>query len=69
MTQEERLHIARNDLSSLDNGGSYNQQVSVTRPGSDVTLNYYAAPGDNLETTKQKARAAYDALVEAVASA
>ncbi|TIO39504.1 MAG: hypothetical protein E5X96_00200 [Mesorhizobium sp.] len=49
--------------------GSYNTQATVSQPGSSVTLNYYAAPGDSLETTKQKARAAYDELVRAAASA
>ncbi|RWG80950.1 MAG: hypothetical protein EOQ69_19400 [Mesorhizobium sp.] len=56
-------------LSSYADDGSSNNQVTVQQPGNSYTLQYYAAPGDSLETTKQKARAAFDELVKAAASA
>ncbi|TIU88392.1 MAG: hypothetical protein E5W06_02155 [Mesorhizobium sp.] len=43
--------------------GSYNNQVSVAQPGSDITLNYYAAPGESVETAKQRARDMWNELV------
>ncbi|TIS87932.1 MAG: hypothetical protein E5W99_10850 [Mesorhizobium sp.] len=43
--------------------GSYNNQVSVAQPGSDITLNYYAAPGESVETAKQRARDMWNELM------
>ncbi|RUW47293.1 hypothetical protein EOA32_29250 [Mesorhizobium sp. M1A.F.Ca.ET.072.01.1.1] len=56
-------------MPSTASDGSSNNQVSVAQPGSNYTLQYYAAPGDSLETTKQKARAAFEEMVRAAASA
>lgn len=43
-------------------------QVSVAQPGSDITLNYYAAAGESEQTAKQRARDMYRELVQAQAS-
>lgn len=56
-------------LPSTASDGSSNNHVTVQQPGNSYTLNYTAAPGDSLETTKQKARAAFDELVRAAQSA
>ncbi|TIO62939.1 hypothetical protein [Mesorhizobium sp.] len=56
-------------LPSTASDGSSNNQVTVQQPGNSYTLQYYAAPGDSIETTKQKARAAFDEMVRAAASA
>ncbi|MBZ9760323.1 hypothetical protein LB553_05465 [Mesorhizobium sp. CA8] len=86
MTQEERLHIARNlivagiemafqvtgsGLAALEETetamgaflAAHKNQVSVAQPGSDITLNYYAAPGESTETAKQRAREMFNELV------
>ncbi|RWG20125.1 MAG: hypothetical protein EOQ55_12575 [Mesorhizobium sp.] len=49
-------------LSPTSSDGSYDTQVSVAQPGSDITLNYYAAPGESTETAKQRARDMYNEL-------
>lgn len=49
-------------LPSTASDGSSNNQVSVAQPGSDITLNYYAAPGESTATAKQRARDMYDEL-------
>ncbi|WP_292532613.1 hypothetical protein, partial [Mesorhizobium sp.] len=49
-------------LASTASDGSSNNQVSVAQPGSDITLNYYAAPGESTETAKQRAREMYNEL-------
>jgi hypothetical protein len=49
--------------------GSSNVHASVSQPGSNYTLNYTAAPGDSVETTKQKARAAFNEMIQAAESA
>ncbi|TPK71586.1 hypothetical protein FJ527_26455 [Mesorhizobium sp. B2-4-18] len=49
--------------------GTYNQDVSVAQPGSPITLNYHAAAGESTQTAKQNARAMFDELVRAQASA
>ncbi|MBZ9759498.1 hypothetical protein LB553_01175 [Mesorhizobium sp. CA8] len=50
-------------LPSYADDGSSNNQVSVAQPGSDITLNYYAAPGESTETAKQRAREMFNELV------
>ncbi|TIR00829.1 hypothetical protein [Mesorhizobium sp.] len=54
---------------SYSDDGSRDTQVTVQQPGNSYTLNYYGAPGDSVETTKQKARAAFDEMLRAAASA
>ncbi|OBQ94154.1 hypothetical protein [Mesorhizobium sp. AA23] len=49
-------------LGSMTSGGSSDTQVSVAQPGSDITLNYYAAPGESTETAKQRAREMFNEL-------
>lgn len=49
-------------LASTASDGSSNNQVSVAQPGSDITLNYYAAPGESTETAKQRARDMWNEL-------
>jgi len=56
-------------LASTSSDGSSGVHASVSQPGSNYTLNYTAAPGDSVETTKQKARAAFYAMVNAAESA
>lgn len=56
-------------LPSYADDGSSNVSATVSQPGSNYTLQYYAAPGDSVETTKQKARAAFEEMVNAAASA
>jgi hypothetical protein len=56
-------------LPSYADDGSSNVSATVSQPGSNYTLNYTAAPGDSVETTKQKARAAFYAMVAAAESA
>ncbi|RVC64048.1 hypothetical protein EN779_03030, partial [Mesorhizobium sp. M4B.F.Ca.ET.088.02.2.1] len=43
--------------------GKYDTSVNVQQPGSDITLNYYAAAGESAETAKQRARDMYNELV------
>lgn len=50
-------------LGSTSSDGSSDTQVSVAQPGSDITLNYYASPGESTETAKQRAREMFDELV------
>ncbi|TIN82651.1 hypothetical protein [Mesorhizobium sp.] len=54
---------------SYSDDGSYNTTATVSQPGNSYTLNYTAAPGDSVETTKQKARAAFQEMINAAASA
>jgi hypothetical protein len=49
-------------LSSYADDGTSNTHVSVAQPGSDITLNYYAAPGESAETAKQRARDMFNEL-------
>ncbi|RWG83235.1 hypothetical protein [Mesorhizobium sp.] len=49
-------NVGHYTLSSYASDGTSNNQVSVAQPGSDITLNYYAAPGESAETAKQRAR-------------
>jgi hypothetical protein len=46
-----------------DDNGSHDTQVSVAQPGSNVTLNYYAAQGESASTAAQRARELYRELV------
>jgi hypothetical protein len=61
--------IGHYHLPSYADDGSSNVSATVQQPGTNYTLNYTAAPGDSIETTKQKARAAFYAMVNAAESA
>jgi hypothetical protein len=45
-----------------DDNGSHDTQVSVAQPGSNITLNYYAAQGESASTAAQRARELYREL-------
>lgn len=49
-------------LASTADDGSSNTSVQVAQPGSDITLNYYAAQGESQATAEQRARQMWDEL-------
>lgn len=50
-------------LASTADDGTSNTSVNVQQPGTSITLNYQAAPGESEGTARQRARQMYDELL------
>ncbi|RWO20655.1 hypothetical protein [Mesorhizobium sp.] len=50
-------------LSPTSDDGSFDTSVNVQQPGTNITLNYQAAPGESERTARQRAREMYDELL------
>ncbi|TIL91468.1 MAG: hypothetical protein E5Y73_17475 [Mesorhizobium sp.] len=50
-------------LSPTSDDGSFDTSVNVQQPGTNITLNYQASPGESERTARQRAREMYDELL------
>ncbi|RWN29341.1 MAG: hypothetical protein EOR96_31955 [Mesorhizobium sp.] len=50
-------------LSPTSDDGSFDTSVNVQQPGTNITLNYQASPGESERTSRQRAREMYDELL------
>ncbi|RWN58762.1 hypothetical protein [Mesorhizobium sp.] len=57
------LKKASYQLSPTSDDGSFDTSVNVQQPGTNITLNYQAAPGESERTARQRAREMYDELL------
>ncbi|WP_192355576.1 hypothetical protein [Mesorhizobium mediterraneum] len=57
------LKKASYQLSPTSDDGRFDTSVSVSQPGTSITLNYQAAPGESERTARQRAREMYDELL------
>ncbi|RWN33427.1 hypothetical protein [Mesorhizobium sp.] len=58
-----KIKKASYQLSPTSDDGSFDTSVNVQQPGTNITLNYQAAPGESERTARQRAREMYDELL------